>query len=165
MKKIEYKRKMSVKYAEKWAYKRNAKYYNFDNIGGDCTNFISQCLYAGSKEMNYNKQNGWYYNSVNDRSPSWTGVNEFYKFLTTNKQNGPRGKEVLQNEIEIGDIIQISFSENKYTHTLIVVDIKDVNNLNEIYTASHTFDSFKRRVSSYKFEKLRFIHIEGIYKY
>lgn len=56
-----YKRDDSVKYAKKWAYLRNQKYYNYDAIGGDCTNFVSQCIYEGCKVMNYDKVNGWYY--------------------------------------------------------------------------------------------------------
>ena len=35
-----YNRQKTIEYAKKWAYGRNNKYYNFDNIGGDCTNFI-----------------------------------------------------------------------------------------------------------------------------
>lgn len=83
-----YNREKVVEYARKWAYGRNKKYYNFDSIGGDCTNFASQCIYAGSKKMNYSKNNGWYYNSINDRSPSWTGVQFLYNFLMSN--NGVR---------------------------------------------------------------------------
>ena len=43
-----YNREKVKEYAKKWAYGRNPKYYNFDSIGGDCTSFISQCIYAGS---------------------------------------------------------------------------------------------------------------------
>ena len=50
----------------------NPKYYNFQNIGGDCTNFASQVLYAGSGIMNYTPTFGWYYINVNDRAPAWT---------------------------------------------------------------------------------------------
>ena len=57
---MSYNRELAIQYALKWALDRNSKYYNYDKIGGDCTNFISQCLYAGAKEMNY-RQNGWYY--------------------------------------------------------------------------------------------------------
>ena len=67
---LEYDRESAIEYAKKWAYKRNNKYYNFDNVGGDCTNFISQCLYAGSKVMNYKKDLGWYYINGNNKSPS-----------------------------------------------------------------------------------------------
>lgn len=165
MKQVDYNRVLAIKYAKKWAYKRNPKYYNYDKLGGDCTNFISQCIYAGSKQMNYNNTNGWYYKNVNDKSPSWTGVEFLYNFLTTNKQNGPIGKEVLINDINLADIVQLSFDGQKFSHTILIVDIKNKNSLDEIYTSSHTFDSFQRRLSSYKFKKIRFIHIEKVNKF
>ena len=80
----EYDRKKVVDYAKKWAYSRNKRYYDFEKIGGDCTNFTSQCIYAGSGKMYYDKLIGWYYNSVSDRSPSWTSVELLYKFLVNN---------------------------------------------------------------------------------
>ena len=51
MKTREYNRNEAVKYAEKWAYRRNPRYYNFNELGGDCTSFASQCIYAGSKKI------------------------------------------------------------------------------------------------------------------
>lgn len=162
MGKKEYKREDVVSYAYRWAYARNKKYYNFDLIGGDCTNFASQCIYAGSNIMNYDKIKGWYYNSVNDRSPSWTGVEFLYKFLTTNKGVGPYGREVAQYEIQLGDIIQLSFDNSSYTHNLVVVNIGDVNDLSQIRVAAHTYDTYNKAVSDYRFRKLRFIHIEEV---
>ena len=84
MKEIEYQRDNVIKYAKEWAFSRNPKYYNFDPVGGDCTSFVSQCLFAGSGEMNYNLENGWFYNNGYDKSPSWSGVEFLYKFLTKN---------------------------------------------------------------------------------
>ena len=92
---INYNRDLAISYAQKWALSRNPKYYNFDAVGGDCTSFVSQCLFAGSNKMNYSKQNGWYYNNGNDKSPSWSGVEFLYNFLTTNKGYGPRATQVL----------------------------------------------------------------------
>ena len=43
---IPYDRKAAVEYADYWAYRRNPKYYAFDDIGGDCTNFVSQCIFC-----------------------------------------------------------------------------------------------------------------------
>ena len=43
-----YDRQAAVAYAHRWAYLRNPAFYNFDKLGGDCTNFASQCLYAGA---------------------------------------------------------------------------------------------------------------------
>lgn len=158
----EYNRENVIRYAKKWAYSRNPKYYNFDSIGGDCTNFVSQCIFAGSNIMNYTKNTGWYYNGAKDRSPSWSGVEYLHNFLITNKGVGPRGKIVEIDKIEIGDIVQLKFEKSAFEHTLIVVNVEDIFNLNNIYTASHTYDSYNRRISTYKFEDIRFIHINNI---
>lgn len=162
MKEKHYNRKKAYEYAEKWAYLRNEKYYNFDPIGGDCTNFVSQCIYAGSNVMNYNKTNGWYYINGNNKSPSWTGVEFLYNFIINNKLIGPFGIETEQKNIEIGDIAQISFDGISFGHTVIVVKIEDKINLNDIYISSHTYDSFNKRISEYNFKKIRFIHIQGV---
>lgn len=165
MKEIIYNREKVIEYAKKWAYDRNPQYYDFDNVGGDCTSFASQCIYAGAKVMNYSKQNGWYYISGNNKSPSWSGVEILYNFLTQNKSVGPYGYDVEQNKIELGDIAQLSFDGNKFSHSLVIVKIQDKKDLNQIFISSHTFDSFNKRISEYNFEKVRFIHIDKVRKY
>lgn len=100
MKQRNYDRKSALKYAKKWAFDRNPKYYNFDSVGGDCTAFASQCIYEGSKVMNYNS-NGWFYKNGNNKSPSWSGVEFLYNFLTNNKGIGPFGRDVSINEMEL----------------------------------------------------------------
>lgn len=95
-----YNREAARDYALKWAYGYNPDFYNFDKLGGDCTNFASQVLYAGGLPMNYTPTFGWYYRSLNDRAPAWTGVNEFYRFLTTNTGIGPKAREVGIDEIQ-----------------------------------------------------------------
>lgn len=157
-----YNRQNAINYAKQWAYGRNPKYYNYDSLGGDCTNFISQCIFAGSKVMNYDKQNGWYYINANNKSPSWTGVEFLYNFLCNNKSVGPYGKKCIQNNIQIGDVVQLSFDGMSYQHSLVIVKIINTDNMNDIYTASHTFDSYERKISSYSFKSVRFIHIEGV---
>jgi len=86
---MSYNRDLAVQYALRWALNRNPNYYNYDKIGGDCTNFISQCLFAGTGQMNYSN-NPWYYIDANRKSPSWTGVEFLYNFLINN--NGIRTK-------------------------------------------------------------------------
>ena len=157
-----YNRQNAINYAKQWAYGRNPKYYNYDSLGGDCTNFISQCIFAGSKVMNYDKQNGWYYINANNKSPSWTGVEFLYNFLCNNKSVGPYGKKCIQNNIQIGDVVQLSVDGMSYQHTLVIDKIINTDNMNDIYTASHTFDSYERKISSYSFKSVRFIHIEGV---
>ena len=89
MKEIPYNRNAAVDYARIWALGRNPSYYNFDDVGGDCTNFVSQCIYAGAQAMNYTSVLGWYYRSSYDRTASWSGVEYLYKFLVNNMGLGP----------------------------------------------------------------------------
>ena len=110
---MRYNRKAVYDYAKEWAYARNPKYYNYDSIGGDCTNFASQCVFAGCKEMNYNKNNGWYYIDGNNKSPSWTATEYLYKFLTTNKGAGPSG-----DVVQINERIPMMFLENEFLDTI-----------------------------------------------
>ena len=172
----EYNRLKAIQYAKKWAYSRNPAYYNFDPVGGDCTSFVSQCLYAGGKIMNYQKDTGWYYRSGNDKSPSWTGVEFLYKFLIENKGRGPYGIKASEIEVsnietnkieinniqtvEIGDIAQISFDGKNFSHSLLIVDING-KKLNNISVSTHTFDSYERKLNTYLIKKVRFIHIIG----
>lgn len=156
LKEKQYDRKKCLEYASKWALSRNPNYYNYEKIGGDCTNFISQCLYAGSGTMNYHS---WYYKNANDKSPSWTGVEFLYNFLVNNQSVGPSGKEVLQNQMQVGDVIQLSSDGKKFTHSLMIVEIGNVNYLSDIKIATHTYDALGRAVSTYDFKKIRFVHI------
>ena len=99
-----YDRQAAVAYAHRWAYLRNPDFYNFDKLGGDCTNFASQCLYAGSGVMNYTPTFGWYYNSQYSRAPAWTGVPFFYNYLTRTRETpGPVGEEAGMADLQPGD--------------------------------------------------------------
>ena len=152
-----YDREKVYEYAKKWAYGRNPAYYNYDPVGGDCTSFVSQCIYAGCGQMNYNRLNGWYYINGNDKSPSWTGVEFLYNFLISNKRTGPKGEDALINELEIGDVIQLSFDGIKYSHSLIVV--KNGISTRDTLIAALTFDTFGKKVSSYEYKNFRCVHI------
>ena len=152
-----YNRQKVYEYARKWAYKRNPKYYNFDSIGGDCTNFASQCIYSGCNQMNYNTANGWYYINGNKKSPSWTGVQFLYHFLTTNKGIGPKGTVTEISQLDIGDIVQLSFNGTTYSHTLVV--IQSGTCAENTLIAAHTYDVFGKKMSEYGFSKYRCVHI------
>ena len=112
--------------------------------------------------MNYNKVNGWYYINSNDKSPSWTGVEFLYDFLIHNTNYGPCGEETNNLGLKIGDVVQLSFSGVKFEHSLIVVNISNIADLSKIYIASHTLDSYNKPISSYKFKKIRFVHINNV---
>lgn len=160
---LPYNRSSAVRYAARWAYGRNPDYFNFSGIGGDCTNFVSQCVYAGARVMNYTPDTGWYYISPDNRAAAWTGVTYFYNFFTRNKGVGPFAIETDENAIEIGDVIQLSNEAGNFYHTLLVVAKID-STPDGILVASHSDDAFLRRLSTYNYSGVRFLHILGIRK-
>ena len=153
-----YNREALFEYAKKWAFGRNPAFYDFSKIGGDCTNFASQCIYAGADVMNYTPTFGWFYKSVNDRTPSWTGVEYLYNFLVNNKGAGPYAEEVPLDKLEVGDIVQLGNATGDFYHSPVVVKVERGN----IFIAAHTFDAFMRPLSSYRFAISRGIHILGV---
>lgn len=159
---MEYNREAAVAYARQWAYRRNPRFYDFSYIGGDCTNFASQCIYAGSGIMNFTPTYGWYYISTNNRTPSWTGVDELYRFLTTNRGAGPRAIVTDLSGIQNGDIIQLKFSDKvRFDHSPVVVDAGN-RTPSSIMVAAHSNDSDCRPLSSYRYIDLRPIHITNV---
>lgn len=156
-----YDRLKSVEYAKEWWNKRNPLFYNFDRIGGDCTNFISQCLYYGGISMNFDKY-GWYYNSVSNRAPSWTGVDEFYSFLITNRSKyGAKAREVEMEELQIGDVVQLDQRGESFNHTLLITEIMNYPTIDNIYIACHSADAFNKRLSEFVYKRIRFLKIEN----
>ena len=160
---IAYNRANAVDYANKWAYRRNPRFYDFSQIGGDCTNFASQCVYAGCKVMNYTPTFGWYYINSDDRAPAWTSVTYLYNFLTSNTGVGPYADVVDIDEIEPGDLVQIRFEgSTEFDHTPVIVDVNGPRNTDNVYVAAHSADCNCRPLSTFKnVAETRFLHIIG----
>lgn len=158
-----YDRQSAVDYAHRWAYHRNPNFYNFDELGGDCTNFASQCLYAGSGVMDYTPTFGWYYNSQYSRAPAWTGVPFFYNFLTRKKGTpGPVGRETEVSEVQPGDFAQLQFVAGVFAHNPVIVAVGSRPSLGNILVAAHSEDADYRPLSTYPIREIRFIHILGV---
>lgn len=155
-----YNREKALAYASKWALKRNPAFGNFNGIGGDCTNFISQCLYAGCGIMNYTKDLGWYYSSMYNRAPAWTGVDFLFRFLTTNKKTGPFASKVNITDLVPGDIVQLGDASNRFYHSLFVLSTGNFT-YNEVFIATHSIDVYNKPLAAYDFYQARFLHIEG----
>lgn len=162
---IPYNRDAAVRYAHRWAYRRNPRYYDFEDIGGDCTNYASQCIYAGCEVMNYTPTFGWYYISTDDRTPSWTGVQYLYNFLTANEGAGPYGRDSDISEMMPGDIIQLAFTDGIYKHSPVVVEAGNPATLDNILVAAHSYDCDYRPLTTYEWTNIRYIHILGARKY
>ena len=160
---VPYDRAAAVSYAHRWAYNRNPRFYNYDQIGGDCTNFASQCLYAGTGIMNFTPTFGWYYRNANDKSPSWTGVRYFWNFLTEETmRTGPFGIETTISDVEPGDFVQLNLDEDEeFEHTPIIVERGEAPSLENILVAAHSQDTDFRPLSTYPFTSIRFLHVLG----
>ena len=157
MRELPYNRTAAVNYARRWALSRNPAYYDFEKIGGDCTNFASQCLYAGAGVMNYTRVMGWYYNSSYDRTPSWSGVEYLYNFLVSNKGLGPYARVVSVGEALPGDIVQLGTASGNFYHSPLITTVTPA-----ILVAAHSYDVLDRPLSSYTYDQVRFLHIEGV---
>ena len=154
----EYQRERALMYAERYAFSQNPLFADFRGIGGNCTNFVSQCIYAGSCIMNYKPTFGWYYISLDERAPAWSGVDFFYNFITGNMGVGPFGREAGRDELEIGDVIQLAKNDTGYYPTLLVVGFDG----EDILVAAQTNDAFLRPLSSYENDYERYIKILGV---
>lgn len=160
---FEYKRELAKDYALKWAGGRNPKYYNFENLGGDCTNFASQCVYAGSEVMNFDYPLGWFYKNAYSRSPSWTSAQFFSDFLLREEKSvGPVAKFCELKDIKIGDIVQIK-TNGVFSHSLVVTKIEGKEPFN-VFICAHSYDAKNRRLSTYNLDNASFLHILGVYK-
>lgn len=147
----------AVAYASSWALDRNPAYLDFHGLGGDCTNFVSQCLYAGCGVMNTTPVYGWYYRTGNDRTASWTGVEYLYRFLTSNRGAGPYAHEVGAADVGVGDVVQLAMTNEPFSHAALIVAVEN----GEPYVAAHTIDAWMRPLSAYRQPRRRFLRIDG----
>lgn len=160
---LPYNREAALNYTTKWATQRNPDFYDYSELGGDCTNFASQVLLAGGSRMNYQPVLGWYYINPNQKSPSWTGVDFLYNFLVSNQTRGPFGNETNPAGVTVGDLIQLSFQEGPhFNHTLVITQIQVPFGIDRIYVSTHTDDRYNvNLIKTFTWKQIRFIHIIG----
>ncbi|MBN6187935.1 amidase domain-containing protein [Aneurinibacillus sp. BA2021] len=125
-----YNRLQAVRYAEAWWNDSNPQFRSFDV---DCTNFISQCLYAGGIPMHPtgNRSTGWWYQGGNSDealwSYSWAVAHSFRWYL----ENGHVKTETKPSAdlLSLGDVICYDFDgDGRWQHSTIVV-AKDGNGM------------------------------------
>ena len=162
---IPYNRAFAVEYARRWALSRNPLFVDFTGSGGNCTNFVSQCLLAGSSVMDFTPTFGWYYRSVEDRAPAWSGVEQLYDFLTGSGDfsgfdaQGPYAVLAQRREeIEVGDVVQLADRTGDFYHTLIISGITE----DDILVCAQSDDALDRPLSSYNYASLRVLHVMGV---
>lgn len=140
-------RSSAISYARKYALNYNSKYKDFTDNGGDCTNFISQCLAAGNVPLS---------KTWRPYSNTWIRVNELYYYLSRKSIGTPAS---LDNTIHEGDILQF-FSNPKsfFDHSSIITKVLD----NDLLYCCHTYDKLDFPLSEVYpiiYNKLRFLNI------
>lgn len=129
----QYDRMAAIEYADKYYLNYNKKYMDFTGIGGDCTNFVSQCL--SDKEGGNLKYGGGWHCSGGHGSRAFVNTDAFRDYLiysgrgrlikvgkfpdlvksTTAYPNGAVGKLIA------GDIVAYA-KKNNIDHFAIVTD-------------------------------------------
>ena len=120
-----YKREEAAAYAERWWNEPNPAYELF---AVNCTNYVSQCLFAGRLPMNYTgrRESGWWYKgSSNGRewwSFSWAVADSLQRYLSRPRGGGLRAEEMESpNQLQLGDVICYDWEGNgRFGHNTIV---------------------------------------------
>lgn len=161
-----FNREKVVQYARKWALSTNS---DFPRCGNDCTNFVSQCLYAGGWTMvgayeHEKDDNVWWYkdartypftdtcvsvwlpfgghHALRHCSYTWAGAQNLYNFLQASK----RGTELMdESYLDRGDVIQIARNSDNHVHHSMVV-VQKVKG--DLLLAYHTDDQLDKPLSS-----------------
>ncbi|MCF8563888.1 amidase domain-containing protein [Alicyclobacillus tolerans] len=138
-----YDRVKALRYAELWW---NAANPDFVKLEDDCTNFISQCLFAGNLPMTGqgHRGTGWWYQfdaslKSENWSYSWTTSQALYLHLLA-KAGAVRVDSA--QDLKIGDVVFYDWDgSGKYHHTTIVTDF---DNRGDPLVNAHTDASWHR---------------------
>jgi hypothetical protein len=143
---ISYNRSEVQTYAHTWWNSFNPDYLFFEN--DDCTNFVSQCLFAGNAPMNYTgkRELGWWYQGKKGNqelwSFSWAVADSLNRFLGGDSKEWHAERVDVPQKLAIGDVISYDWDGNgHYQHSAVVTDI-DANGMPLI--SAHTTNSKNR---------------------
>ncbi|WP_127534425.1 amidase domain-containing protein [Paenibacillus kobensis] len=120
-----YRRDLVAAYADRWWNEGNPSYELFEV---NCTNYVSQCIFAGHAPMNYTgkRDSGWWYQGRNGGremwSYSWAVANAMHSFLASGKKNGFRATVVdSADQLQLGDVICYDWNgDYRYQHSTVV---------------------------------------------
>ncbi|MFR9189079.1 MAG: amidase domain-containing protein [Anaerotruncus massiliensis (ex Togo et al. 2019)] len=149
-----YDRSKAAAYAEKWAFSRNPRYISFDGMGGDCTSFVSQCLYAGTGVMNFTAI------PAGTTIPPPTAPPPGAACPSLPLSGGqPLGRALRPGGgargAGAGDLIQLGDASDKWYHSLVTEVTGTIS------SCPPTPSTPPPPLSSYVYAQARGIHIEG----
>ncbi|MGG1638061.1 amidase domain-containing protein [Paenibacillus sp. FSL K6-3182] len=167
---IRYRRDLVAAYADRWWNEGNPAYELFEV---NCTNYVSQCIFAGNAPMNYTgkRETGWWYKGRNKGSEwwsySWAVSNAITNYLTGSKTSGLRA-EVVQSadELQLGDVITYDWNgDHRFQHSTIVTAFDSFGmplvNANTV-SSRHRYWDYRDSYAWTEQTKYRFFHIADL---
>jgi hypothetical protein len=142
---IEYNRRAAADYAMRWALLRNPKYPDFSSNpkavpggGGDCANFISQCLHAGGWAMidGWGRRSYAWWATSTEASRPWASAGRIAENLTW------RGiiKRCSRSELDEGDLVSYNINGHDYNHWMMITGFRSGPDGPELLYSSHSTD-------------------------
>jgi len=116
-----------------------ATYGEFNSVGGDCMNFVSQTLVARGIPMTA----GWSFTSPTKYTGSWIYTPSFENYLLASPELGfTRLTAEQRDQAEVGDIVVFDWNSNDSAdHIQIISDIRVVDGKQQILMVGHNLDS------------------------
>ena len=121
----------ALAYADEYAMDCNGAWTDYSSVGGNCQNYVSQCLLAGGIPMDISGSAVWkWYGSTpsnsaraEGRSTSWTGAGSFRTYAEDNTGFGLVAQvDAPYYSGRPGDLIQMG-TEGVWRHVVIIRDL------------------------------------------
>ncbi|ADM68569.1 hypothetical protein GMA19_00721 [Paenibacillus polymyxa E681] len=119
-----YRREEAAAYADQWWDSFNPEFEGFDV---DCTNYISQCLFAGGAPIHYTgkRESGWWYKGrVAGRelwSYSWAVSNSLERYLGSSSWGLTAEQVSRPEQLMLGDVIFYDWDgDGTFQHSTVV---------------------------------------------
>jgi hypothetical protein len=167
---IPYRRELAAAYADRWWNEGNPSFELFDV---NCTNYVSQCIFAGNAPMNYTgrRESGWWYKgragNRENWSYSWAVANAMAAYLSAARKGGLRAVIVSSaDELQLGDVIAYDWNgEGRLQHTTIVTAFDSAGqplvNANTV-PSRHRYWDYRDSYAWTSGTKYRFFHIPDL---
>ena len=133
----------------------NSEYPDWSDYGGDCANFVSQCIHAGGKEMQGSVATNFsdwfsYGNSINIKnvSSTWRGADAFRNYWQNNAIAYKKFSKVDEDSWNYGrkgDVVSLMNENGRTYHTMIIIHY----DYPDFIMAAHTLDTKNARLKSY----------------
>ena len=166
-----YDRERAVAYARQWVGDRSSSWPDYSRNGGNCQNFVSQCLLVGGIPMDISAPGIWkWYGSTPDnlpraagRSASWSAVEDFLSYTKENRGYGLAAvADAPYDTGRPGDIIHMGTAD-RWRHAVLISDVvtDEEGNIVDYLICSNPADLRDFPVSAYTYTRQLLIRVEG----